>query len=168
MMAHPGKKLNFMGNEIAQWREWDEDKPMDEMLLQYPAHDAFRRYFAHLGWLYHQYPALYQGEYDSSCFEWMTADALTEGVYAFLRKGPGGDILAVMNTQDQPLHEFRVGVPYPCVARPLVSSQDQQWDGTAGPLGAPVQSLPDGWHGHLCSLSLDLPPLCGMLFVLER
>ncbi len=145
MFTHPGKKLNFMGGEIAQWREWDEEKALDECLLAYPLHDAFRRYFSALGAIYTQQPALYQGEYDTSRFQWLVSDDRAQGVYAYLRRDEGQDLLVVLNTQDKDWEEYRIGVPYPCVARPLIASQDQQWGGTAGPLPGPVQSQPEGW-----------------------
>ena len=168
MFTHPGKKLNFMGGEIAQWREWDEEKALDECLLAYPLHDAFRRYFSALGAIYTQQPALYQGEYDTSRFQWLVSDDRAQGVYAYLRRDEGQDLLVVLNTQDKDWEEYRIGVPYPCVARPLIASQDQQWGGTAGPLPGPVQSQPEGWGTFPCRLEMDLPAMGGLVFVLER
>ncbi len=168
MFTHPGKKLNFMGGEIAQWREWDEEKALDECLLQYPLHDAFRRYFSALGAMYSQQPALHQGEYDTARFQWLVNDDPAQGVYAYLRRGEGQDVLVVLNTQDKDWADYRIGVPYPCVARPLLSSQDQQWGGTAGPLPGPVQSQPEGWGAFPCRLEMNLPAMGGLVFVLER
>lgn len=100
MYAHPGKKLNFMGNELGHFREWDEKRELDWDLLKYPFHDAFQKYFGALSRLYATQPALYAGEYDPRCFEWVASESRDEGVYAWLRKGAGQTILCVMNTQN--------------------------------------------------------------------
>ena len=78
----PGKKLNFMGNELGHFREWDEKRELDWDLLKYPFHDAFQKYFAHLSRVYSTEPALYDGEYNPDCFEWVACESLSEGVYA--------------------------------------------------------------------------------------
>ena len=91
MYTHPGKKLNFMGNELGHFREWDEKKELDWGLMKYPFHDSFQKYFAELGRLYATEPALYDGEYNPNCFEWIACESRDEGVYAWLRKGAGPD-----------------------------------------------------------------------------
>ena len=78
MYAHPGKKLNFMGNELGHFREWDEKRELDWDLLKYPFHDAFQKYFGALSRLYATQPALYAGEYDPRCFEWVASESRDE------------------------------------------------------------------------------------------
>lgn len=102
MFLHPGKKLNFMGNEFAQFREWDEKKQQDFMLTAYPMHDSFRHYFADLGDLYQSYPALWQEDYVDDGFRWLQADDTEHVVYAFERRTAGQTILAVFNLSDSP------------------------------------------------------------------
>ena len=75
MYTHPGKKLNFMGNELGHFREWDEKRELDWNLLKYPFHDAFQKYFGALSRLYATQPALYAGEYDPRCFEWVASES---------------------------------------------------------------------------------------------
>ena len=106
MYTHPGKKLNFMGNELGHFREWDEKKELDWGLMKYPFHDSFQKYFAELGRLYATEPALYDGEYNPNCFEWIACESRDEGVYAWLRKGAGQTILCVMNTQNTAHKKF--------------------------------------------------------------
>ena len=101
MFLHPGKKLNFMGNEFAQFREWDEKRQQDFMLLKYPVHDAFHRYFRDLGALYLKYPALWQEDYVEDGFHWLSADDTEHVVYAFERRTMGQTILCVFNLSDQ-------------------------------------------------------------------
>ena len=108
MFLHPGKKLNFMGNEFAQFREWDEKRQQDFMLLKYPVHDAFHRYFRDLGALYLKYPALWQEDYVEDGFHWLSADDTEHVVYAFERRTMGQTILCVFNLSDQ-RQEFLYG-----------------------------------------------------------
>lgn len=86
MFAHPGKKLNFMGNEIAQFREWDEKREQDWDLLKYPIHDAFNHYFKDLSKLYLEHPSLSAHDYDLSGFEWIDCHQEDKAVYVFERR----------------------------------------------------------------------------------
>lgn len=89
-MAHPGKKLNFMGSEIAQFREWDERREQDWFLRTYPIHDAFFHYCCELNRVYLDNAALWECDFDEKGFTWLEADD-TDGVtYAFLRFAHNG------------------------------------------------------------------------------
>ena len=81
-----------MGNELGHFREWDEKRELDWDLLKYPFHDAFQKYFARLSLVYATEPALFDGEYNPDCFEWVASESCTEGVYAWLRKGRGQNL----------------------------------------------------------------------------
>lgn len=82
MMIHPGKKLNFMGNEIGQLREWDEKREQDWDLRKYPVHDAFYQFIAALNKLYLSTPALYEKDYDREGFEWLDCHRENDCIYA--------------------------------------------------------------------------------------
>ena len=101
MYTHPGKKLNFMGNEFGQLREWDEKREQDWQILTYPAHDAFRRYMKDLCHLYLNHPALYADDYSLNGFEWLDCHEEPISVYAFIRRGGNEQILTVFNFSDQ-------------------------------------------------------------------
>lgn len=96
-----------MGNEFAQFREWDETREQDWDLLKYPLHDAFQRFYAKLSHLYLEEPALYDGEYNSDCFGWLEVDAADYVTYAWERKASGQTIVTVMNLSDQFWKDFR-------------------------------------------------------------
>lgn len=85
MFAHPGKKLNFMGNDFAQLREWDEKREQDWPLLIYPNHDSHLAFFKALNHLYLEYPELYEGEYNPEAYQWVVVDDGLGVVYAFYR-----------------------------------------------------------------------------------
>ncbi|MDJ1121036.1 1,4-alpha-glucan branching protein GlgB [Olsenella sp. YH-ols2217] len=102
MYAHPGKKLDFMGNELGQMREWDEKREQDWMLLSYPVHDAFRTFRDELSRLYDDAPALSQQDYQPHGFEWVDCSAETPCCYAFERRAQGQRILCAFNFGDLP------------------------------------------------------------------
>ena len=168
MLTHPGKKLNFMGSELAHFREWDEERELDWMLLRYPLHDAFHKYIAALNGLYHAEPALYEGEYNAACFEWVACQSRDEGIYAYLRKGRGGPLLAVMNTQPKAYLKSPLYLTEGCTARMLFSTDLQQWGGTTRAPSQPQATLPGGVFGRNHTLYVDLPPLSGALYRLEE
>ncbi len=101
MYVHPGKKLNFMGNEIAQFREWDETKQQDWFLTKYPIHDAFHHYCMELNGIYEENPALYAEDYDPEGFLWLTMNENGSNVYGIQRTGRGEKVFAYFNFSDQ-------------------------------------------------------------------
>lgn len=102
MYAHPGKQLNFMGNEFAQFREWDEEKEQDWFMLKYPIHDAFHHYMMDLNHLYLEHPAFWAEDYKEHGFQWVEADLTSESVYVFKRHGGGESLLFVFNFSAAP------------------------------------------------------------------
>lgn len=85
MYAHPGKKLNFMGNEIGHFREWDEKREVDRNLLTFPAHQDFHRFMVDLNHFYLEHPALSEMDYDTEGFQWLECHAEEKCVYVFER-----------------------------------------------------------------------------------
>ncbi|KAA8500475.1 1,4-alpha-glucan branching protein GlgB [Mediterraneibacter catenae] len=85
MYTHPGKKLNFMGNEIGHFREWDEKRELDWNLLTFPAHQDFHRFMEDLNHFYLEHPALSELDYDMEGFQWLECHAEEKCVYVFER-----------------------------------------------------------------------------------
>ena len=111
MFMHPGKKLNFMGNELAEYKEWDESKSIGWEILSYPDHDAFHHLMQKLNQLYLEYPALYELDYDYHGFEWLVVDDHDQCVFAIERKDKKGNaIIAVMNFIGNRHEKYRVPV----------------------------------------------------------
>lgn len=86
MYTHPGKKLNFMGNEIGQLREWDETREQDWDILKYPVHDAFHRYMMELNKLYLEHSALWEKDFDNDGFMWIDCHEEGRCIYAYERR----------------------------------------------------------------------------------
>ena len=101
MYAHPGKKLNFMGNEIGQLREWDEKREQDWMLLDYPIHADFARFMKDLNKLYLEHSALWEKDYSADGFQWIDCHQEGKCVYAFQRNSKKEQIVSVFNFSDQ-------------------------------------------------------------------
>ncbi len=160
MYAHPGKKLNFMGNEFGQLREWDETRSQDWDVLKYPAHDAFRAYIKHLNRLYLTTPALYEQDFESEGFEWLDC---REGdcVYSFLRRGKRQTVLAVFNFGNTPVENNLLSVKRYRYAAPLVDSNWERFGGTLPETSAPIPVKSGG-------LFLNLEPFSGKLFLLSN
>lgn len=161
---HPGKKLNFMGNEFAQFREWDETREQDWDLLKYPLHDAFQRFYAKLSHLYLEEPALYDGEYNSDCFGWLEVDAADYVTYAWERKASGQTIVTVMNLSDQFWKDFRVALPEQYELTELLNTDWEEFGGNTKPEDQnwSVENKP--YKKKEQALCLDLPPFTARIF----
>ena len=100
MFIHPGKKLNFMGNEFAQFREWDENREQDWGVLTYPAHDSFREYMKKLNRLYLKNPACYARDFQYDGFSWLDCHQEEKRIYAIRRTDGKQILVAVFNFSD--------------------------------------------------------------------
>lgn len=129
MYAHPGKKLNFMGNEIAQFREWDEKREQDWMLLAYPKHEMFHKFMIRLNEIYMSYPALYEKDYDREGFEWVDCASCQQCTYAFLRKAEKQQLLAVFNFRDKPVKDYELQINSGTKAKIILNSNWKCFDG---------------------------------------
>ena len=110
MYAHPGKKLNFMGNEIGQFREWDEKKEQEWTLLEYPMHNKFHRFMRDLSLVYINHPALFENDYETEGFNWVNCHEEEKCIYVFERICKDEKILALFNFSDAYHKGFEVPI----------------------------------------------------------
>lgn len=101
MVTHPGKKLNFMGNELAMFREWDEKREPDWELLKMPAHDSFHQYILELNTLYLRRNALWELDYTYDGFKWVDCRSDNKCVFAYTRTGKRESVLVILNFSDK-------------------------------------------------------------------
>ncbi|HIQ73844.1 MAG TPA: 1,4-alpha-glucan branching protein GlgB [Candidatus Cottocaccamicrobium excrementipullorum] len=160
MFAHPGKKLNFMGNEIGMFREWNEKTSLDWNLLAYPQHEKFYHFIRKLNSLYLQCPALFREDYEQDGFEWLDCENPDYAAYAFLRKGENQEILAVLNFDDTDLHDYQIRLPKKRKAVLLLDSSDEIWGGTNGEKGGSI--LQEN------RLRMNVPRFSGQYFLLTE
>ena len=166
MFTHPGKKLNFMGNEIGHFREWDETREMDWDLLKYPNHDAFHHYFIELEKLYTTMPSLYRQEYDVISFRWLEVGAADQSVYVYERKVEEECLIIILNMCDVPWENFTFGIDREAKCKLLLDSDRDIYGGTtleeALPMEIATEHVPyKKWQYRI---SLDIPAFTAMIF----
>ena len=165
-MAHPGKKLTFMGNEFGQFKEWDFKTPLDWFLLDYPAHKTYHEFTKALNRFYLDHPALWGNDFDWDGFSWIVPDDAAQSVVVFARRDKAGnELVAVCNFTPVAREHYRIGLPQSGTYRAVFSTDDQAFGG-AGCEAAPVNTEETPSHGFDQSATLHLPPLSVMF--LER
>ncbi len=169
MWGHPGKKLLFMGQELAQGAEWSEARGLDWHLLAIHWHRGVQQLVRDLNRLHRELPALHVRDGSPEGFSWIEANDAEHSVYAWLRLGRPGDapVLVVANLTPVPRADWRIGVPRPGRWRERLNTDAVAYGGSGlGNLGA-VEAEPQPWHGRPCSLRLTLPPLATLLLEAE-
>lgn len=167
MWGHPGKKLLFMGGELASPTEWDHDGSVDwDLLLQAP-HAGVQRLVRDLNFLYCATPALYASDSHSEAFGWAVQDDATQSVLAFWRRHEQQWALIVSNMTPIPRYDYRIGVPEAGLWKEALNTDADRYGGSnAGNLGA-VGSQAVPAHGMANSISLTLPPLATLMLTLD-
>ena len=162
--AHPGKKLLFMGQEIAQRNEWSEARSLDWHLLQYDSHQGIQKLVRDLNKLLVAQPALYEIDFQWQGFEWIDANDSDDSVFSFARRGkkPEDLLVVILNATPVVREGYRVGVPEPGYYEEILNTDAAAYGGTnAGNLGGQNASN-EAAQGRPHSLSLRLPPLAAV------
>jgi len=129
MYTHPGKKLNFMGNEIGQLREWDETREQDWDILKYPVHDAFHRYIIELNKLYLEHSALWEKDFDNDGFMWIDCHEEGRCIYAYERRSSTERLLIVCKFINTPEENYYCHVEGASGLKLLLASDADCFDG---------------------------------------
>jgi 1,4-alpha-glucan branching enzyme len=170
MWAHPGKKLLFMGCEFAQEQEWNHDQSLDWHLLADASHRGMQDLVRDLNARYRATGALHELDCDPAGFEWVEQNDADNSVFAFVRKGKDGSppILVVSNMTPVARTEYRVGVPTSGAWIEILNTDAERYGGSN--VGNCGQLLSDDieWHGRPSSLSMTLPPLATVFFILGK
>jgi 1,4-alpha-glucan branching enzyme len=166
MWAYPGKKLLFMGGEIAQSGEWDHERSLDWHLLDAgPYHRGVQHLVADLNRLYRSEPALHERDAEPEGFRWMDCSDWEQSVISFVRfaREEPGLVLCVCNFTPVPRPGYRVGVPRAGWWAEAVNTDSALYGGSDVGNAGGVRSQPVSWHGQPHSVLLTLPPLGGLL-----
>jgi len=168
MWAHPGKKLLFMGGELAQEQEWSHERSLDWHLLERPEHAGIQRLVADLNRSYRAEPALWELDTDPAGFGWIEPNDADNNVLAFARQSRTGRVVVfVANLSPVPHERYRVGLPRSGRWREALNTDSTFYGGTdTGNLGG-VQAEPIPWHGQPVSAEVTLPPLAALWLVPE-
>lgn len=129
MYTHPGKKLNFMGNEIGQLREWDETREQDWDILKYPVHDAFHRYMMELNKLYLEHSALWEKDFDNDGFMWIDCHEEGRCIYAYERRSSTERLVIVCKFTNTPEENYYCHVEGASGLKLLLASDADCFDG---------------------------------------
>ncbi|APT75614.1 1,4-alpha-glucan branching protein [Marinitoga sp. 1137] len=166
MFAHPGKKLLFMGNDIAQFNEWNCKKALDWNLLEFDSHKKMLKLIDDLNRLYKENPELYEVDYSPEGFEWIDYNDAENSVISFIRKGKNPDefIVAVFNFTPVVRYDYRIGVPKPGFYKEILNTDSEiYWGSNVGNQGGIyAEHIP--FHGREYSINITLPPLAGIYF----
>ena len=158
MLGHPGKKLLFMGQDFAQWHEWDEKVSLDWHLTNEPLHKDLQNFVSGLLHLYRKYPALYSLDNDYQGFQWINADDADRSIFSFIRRDETGkkNLLFVINFTPMERSDYKVGVPKKGNYTLLMDSQHGLYKrGDAAPI---YKSYKGECDGQPYNVSYPLPP----------
>jgi len=166
MMAHPGKKLLFMGGEFAQFAEWNFERSLDWHLLDNPLHSNLQKMLSDLNRIYREERALHQYDEKREGFEWLDNSDYQHNCISFMRRSdePAETVYVLCNFSDKTRHDYRVGVPYPGVYEEIFNSQSKFYEGWDIGNSGPIESVKESMHGCDYSIKLTLPPL-GVLYL---
>jgi len=169
MWAHPGKKLLFMGGELAEWEEWNYDGSLHWNLLEYAEHQGVQSLVRDLNTTYRAERALWEVDDDAAGFRWLEANDAAGNVLAFARLDAKGErpVVCVLNLSPVPRYDYRVGMPACCRWREAVNTDSGFYGGSGvGNLGG-VEAEAVPWHDQPFSALLTLPPLGAVWLVPE-
>jgi 1,4-alpha-glucan branching enzyme len=164
--TRPGKKLLFMGTELAPWDEWDASRSLDWKLARDPQRAGFARFLEALGALYRGHSCLWRSDPSPEGFHWIDSANHQQSVLVYLRRFFEDELLVVLNLTPQPRSDYRIGVPHRGGWREILCSDDGAFGGSGHPRRGHAAAEAVPCHGEAQSLSLVLPPLCAL--VLER
>jgi 1,4-alpha-glucan branching enzyme len=169
MYAQPGKKLMFMGGEIAQWREWNHDAQLDWHLLDDERHATLQRWVEDLNKFYRDTPPMHELDLDPAGFEWIDCCDTENNVISLMRRGKSEEtlVVAVLNFTPIPRYNYQIGVPRGGHWREALNSDADIYGGSAqGNMGG-IEAAPIPLHGRKWSITLTIPPLGAVFFTNE-
>ncbi|KIT16656.1 1,4-alpha-glucan branching protein GlgB [Jannaschia aquimarina] len=166
MWGHPGKKLLFMGQELAQPSEWDHDGQIDWNLLDDPDHAGVQRLVRDLNALYRATPALHRKDCEADGFQWLEADDVEGATYAWIRRGGAedGNAVIVCNFSTSEYRDYRIGLPYAGTWTEALNTDATTYGGAGRDNGGTIHGDRVSHQGQLASASIRLPPLSTVFF----
>ncbi len=159
MMAHPGKKLMFMGQEFAQFTEWSEAKELDWGLLEYDKHKNMQGCVRAMNKLYLKTPALWENDFSWDGFQWIVADDNTQSIVAFIRRDKkGNEIIAICNFTPTEHFDYKIGVARGGLYKEILNTDSEEFGGSSIS-NEGYRAKKGALHGFDYTLSLHIPPL---------
>jgi 1,4-alpha-glucan branching enzyme len=163
MFTYPGKKLLFMGCEIAQGHEWNHDRALDWHLLQYPLHQGVKTLVGDLNKIYKQHSALNEYDFERRGFEWIDCNDTDQSVLSYLRRSDDETVIIILNFTPVPRENYRIGVPEDGTYKEILNSDSEFYAGSNVSNGVNIAAQKISWMNRPYSLSLTLPPMAGIV-----
>ena len=173
IFAHPGKKHLFMGDEFAQFIEWNFAKELDWFLLDYDSHRTMQNYMKKLNAFYQKHRAFYDIEDSWDGFDWITVDDKDNSVIAFMRistpwRGKVQKIVSVTNFTPVVHYDYKIAMPATGVLREILNSDDPSFGGSGVKNLPQIEVTADPFHGREASAAITLPPLATVYFMFDE
>jgi 1,4-alpha-glucan branching enzyme len=163
-MTSPGKKLNFMGNEFAQGREWRSSQELEWGLLSIEQHQGIQRAVHDLNKLYRELPALNELDFEQSGFSWLDCHDVEQTLLSYIRHGRHGEFAIIaLNLTPVPRNRYRIGLPREGQYREQFNSDSSFYGGSNIGNGKGIQAEQTPWMGQPFSAEIELPPLAGII-----
>ena len=161
----PGKKLNFMGNEFGQGREWSDNRELDWNLLEYELQRGIKLLARDLNHLYRNHPALHELDFSQEGFQWIDCHDADQSIISFIRRSRHGHVVIVaLNFTPVPRENYRIGVPQPGTYVELLNSDSLFYAGSNVNNGSGVTAQNQAWMDQPHSMLIKLPPLASVIF----
>ena len=165
MMAHPGKKLNFMGNEIPQMIEWNEERELDWFLLKYPIHDATHRYVKDLNAFYKKHSELWQLDGGWTGFRWHEVEDVWNNCFVFSRMNSKGDsVIVISNFSGNLIKNYEIGVSKWGSYKVVLNSDAKKYNGS-GVVNRGLHTVTEPHKGFDYKLAVNVPPFSTMYLI---
>ncbi len=169
MMAHPGKKLMFMGGEFGQFIEWNYKQELDWFLLDYKKHQEIQNFVRDLNQIYLDESPLWELDYNSKGFEWIEPNDNNQSILSLIRyNSEEQPIIVALNFTPNPRDNYRIGVPKEGVYEVILDSDEDLYGGSEYSGKKKYQTEPHEFHGFPHSIELTLPPLAGVYLKPEK
>lgn len=168
MYSHPGKKLNFMGNELAHFREFDENVEQDWFLLGYHTHHSFNRFFRDLSHIYKHHSCLSHHDYKHHGFKWIDADNASQSIYSYYREDEESVMIVILNMTPVSYESYRIGVPYKGSYTEIINTEKDIYDGCNMCNFEPLVSEKHEAHRFDNSILVRIAPFAGVYLEMKK
>ena len=165
--AHPGKKLSFMGNELASFDEWNENKSLPWNLKSFPKHDSISRLVRDLNLIYRHEKAMYLNEYNPHNFSWLMVDNNNDSVLAFERFDENSRLIFVFNNTPNFYEKYFIGVNKEGEYEEIFNSDKDVYGGNNQYNGLPLKTTEFGPYNKPYKIELKLASYGAMIFKLK-
>lgn len=166
MFTHPGTKLNFMGSEFGQYKEWNFQKSLDWDLLEFEPHKNTQNYFKTLNQFYRSQPALYEKGFANDGFEWIDYGDAQNSIISYIRKGSDAknNLIVVCNFTPATHKKYKIGLPTNKKIKEIFNSDSPDFGGSGNENSKVLTTKKLSWNGQPCSVEITIPPLGIVVF----